>query len=134
MKTKRRRQGRALRKRYEPECQLASECAKKRPSKLATRAKKKLIGTIDGVRVWTVDGPFIRDHLDDDFALASHDAHSKFIPKGEVWIEESLGGRDRDAIIAHELTERVAMLAGDTYEEGHDKARVVEQKMRRARG
>ncbi|HTP97926.1 MAG TPA: hypothetical protein VMN56_01290 [Casimicrobiaceae bacterium] len=99
------------------------------PAKVA-RAKIRRHGTAGGAQVWIIDGGYVRSAFDIEFALGSHDAHSKFIPPGEIWVED-LAPADLRALIAHEGHERQLMLKGATYAKAHASANRVEAKLRR---
>jgi len=93
--------------------------------------KTHRLGKVDGLTVWLVDGERIRDDLEIDFTMGGTHARWKFIPKREVWIDECLSPRDRNATIVHELVERARMLKGASYEPAHDYASMVERAFRR---
>jgi hypothetical protein len=85
---------------------------------------------LDGFRVWLVDGAQVRRLLDTDLTMGSHFAHSRFIPWGEVWVEQAMGPRDLFPLLVHEVVELHKMIAGWSYEKGHDLATRVEKQLR----
>ena len=85
----------------------------------------------DGLKVYSINGAYIRDRYADesigdrkgvDFLGGGHSAvYWKIIPEDEIWIEQNLHGRDRDAFIVHEIEERQQMLGkGMDYSEAHN--------------
>lgn len=95
--------------------------------------RKRLIGTFRGLKVYLVDGLFIRNKIEVDFCLGGTHARWKFIPDGEIWIDECLSDLDRQATIRHEAKEYHEMTKkGLTYLQAHEKANVVERKYRKA--
>jgi hypothetical protein len=145
----RRRYGRSkVRRKHNPECQCARTCdqarsidrSKVKRAKVRPLRSNELYEGVTGAeigdaRLFLVDGEYVRKALDIDFTMGSHDAHSKFIPKGEVWIEQILSPTDRVPLIAHELVERNLMVGPKKmrYEPAHDIASDVERKLRGAR-
>jgi hypothetical protein len=94
-----------------------------------------------GLRVYTVNGDFIRDKYADesigdrngiDFTMGGHsEVYYNIIPKSEIWIEENLNPEDRKAVILHEIKEREIMRTGVEYSEAHnDHANPLEVKGR----
>jgi len=86
----------------------------------------------DNLKVMLVSGQTVRDKFSVDFALAGHDNVYKYIPKGEVWIEEGLSPHDRKVILIHELWERHLMKQGMSYEQAHRRANRVEESVRKS--
>jgi len=89
---------------------------------------KKLVKkySVHGKKIYFVDGKSVRDLLDVDFFMGSHDLYSKYIPKGEVWIEKDLNPKEQKLIMLHELTERELMEKGKKYDEAHELATALE--------
>jgi hypothetical protein len=60
----------------------------------------------EGVKVYLINGQYARDNLNTDFTMGGHSkVYPKFIPHGEVWIDNDLDDVDRRATIVHELVE-----------------------------
>lgn len=100
---------------------------------------KKLLFEKDGVKVYAVDGPLIRDKIETDFIGGGHHfvAYEKYdgewceydwIPKDEIWVEKDLP--DKVAIAKHELEERPKMENGEEYPKAHKHAENKEDKFR----
>lgn len=92
--------------------------------------KAKELGEIEGYRIFRVDGTWIRDNVDVDFVAGGNCARYKYVPDGEVWIENDLSDKDAAATIVHEVVECDAMLDGQSYEETHAFAGKIERVFR----
>lgn len=83
---------------------------------IAEKIHKKLLETLSGgVNVWLVNGELVRTLLFLDFVEGGHDKVYRFIPKGEVWIDDDLEPRERRYVLLHELHERYLMSKGWPY-------------------
>jgi hypothetical protein len=102
---------------------------------IVAKVPKRLLREQDGMRIFLVSGEYVRNHLEIDFTLGSHWVFkdSPYIPEGEVWIEETLAGFDREAIIFHEVFEAKLMRRGVPYEKAHARATEAERKFRKRR-
>jgi hypothetical protein len=83
------------------------------------------------LKVILVDGEQVRNIHSVKFVLSGHDKVDKFIPNGEVWLEKSLSGFDRRALLVHELWERRLMVGGMKYDDAHERADRLEQSVRK---
>jgi hypothetical protein len=117
------------------EFQYASErkqAAPNVPLSQVRQAKVKPLGVLNGMRVWLVDSETIRRIFDIDFTMGSHDAHSAFIPHGEIWVSRLLPPSDLAPLLVHEAVERQWMVHRKwSYERAHDRASVLETQLRR---
>lgn len=102
-----------------------NERAKSAAGKLARKGRKKVHKKIykkklktysKGVNVWIVDGELVRVMYYIDFTEGGHDLVYRFIPKGEVWIDDDIGPHERKYVILHEIYERFLMLKGKDYD------------------
>lgn len=95
---------------------------------------KKYIGHMNnGIKVYTVDGEYVRTYFDNDFAGAGHSlAYKGIIPKNEIWVENTLtSDKDIKAIILHELVEHMMMSYFNmSYLEAHRRANKIEHTFR----
>jgi len=66
---------------------------------------KKPIKEIDGLKIFLVNGEFMRNSLDIEFTMFSDHLDNSFIPTNEVWIDDRLSKNDIEATIHHELVE-----------------------------
>jgi hypothetical protein len=79
------------------------------------------------LKVFVVDGQFVREHYDIDFTEGGHDLVYDFIPKGEVWLDLDVNVRELPYVLLHELTERGIMQREKLcYDDAHDRANKVE--------
>ena len=85
-----------------------------------------------GYRIFLVDGTHVRDKWDPIFIQGGHKLRYDFVPKEEIWIEESLPKSERPFVILHECVEIEYMKEGLDYDHAHEKAKRLEDKMRRA--
>ena len=95
---------------------------------------KKKIGKIGKLNIWLVEGEQVRDKLDTEFTMGGHDLAYRYIPKDQVWIDDSLRQEERPPVILHEVYEREKMSQGEGYEEAHKEASGVEKKARKRKG
>lgn len=100
--------------------------------KLVESVKQKSLGEMDGHKVFQVDGGKIRDKIDTDFALGGNSARYSYVPKGELWVEETGGKIDKDEIetAKHEDREEKRMQKGETYNQAHSAATKIEKQER----
>lgn len=63
-----------------------------------------------GIKVYLVDGRYIRDNIGVSFGIGGHHKAYDFIPKNEIWLEKSIDPKERNAILLHELYERRRMI------------------------
>lgn len=84
--------------------------------KIAKLVHKKLLKKYNGkVKVWLVKGNLVRNVVSVDFVQGGHDKVYSFIPKNEVWIDDSLNPEEWKFVILHELIERNLMCWGWVY-------------------
>jgi len=84
-----------------------------------------------GVSIWVVSGRVVRDHLYNDFTLGGHNRRYKFIPSGEIWIDDAVVPAERPIILMHEIRELGLMLKQNlNYDEAHKRASLLECELR----
>ncbi len=104
--------------------------------------KKKLINFIhkkflrefsnSKVKVWFVKGRCVRDLYFPDFTHGGNDKVYKFVPKYEVWIDDSLNPKERKFAAVHELYERnLIAYKSLKYEKAHKLASKLELSYRK---
>jgi len=112
----------------------------RRAKTLAGLNKKNVIAKIHkrllkmyskGAAIWIVNSELVRDIYDMDFTEGGHDKVYSFIPKGEVWIDDDIGPRERAFVLLHELHERYLMSKGWTYDSAHRSASAIEYQCRK---
>lgn len=86
----------------------------------------------DGIKVYAVNGQYVRDNVLVDFTMGGHDlAYPEFIPEGEIWIDGDMNEFDKKTTVIHEYVERKKMEEGVDYEDAHSLyANVAELKAR----
>jgi hypothetical protein len=99
------------------------------------KADKKYWKSLEGVKIWIVNGKKVRDTLDIDFTEGGHGYVYGFIPHDEVWIDDDVEDDERKYILIHELKERDLMKDQKRdYNKAHKKASEVEHLAREANG
>jgi hypothetical protein len=83
-----------------------------------------------GIDVWLVDGELVRDLFYAGFTLGGHDYVYKYIPRNEIWIDDTVDESDITFIILHEAIERDHMKRGMEYEAAHIIATDIEVQAR----
>ena len=93
------------------------------------------LGVQDGVRIFLVHGRAVRDRAYVHFTMGGHPRRYRFIPPGEVWIDDAVAPAERAAIVHHELVELKLMENdGLGYHEAHERASAAELRFRRRAG
>lgn len=95
------------------------------------RARRQLVGRLDGDELWVVDGRAVRDRFDPNFTGGGHHWRYRFIPRREIWIDDAVAERELDFTVAHEAHELGLMRSGMSYNDAHDRALTVERALRR---
>ncbi len=92
------------------------------------KAHKKLLAkySTEKVKVWVIDGALVRTVFFMDFTEGGHDNVYKFVPKGEVWLDDDLSEKEIKFVLLHELHERHLMSQGWNYDPAHRKASSIE--------
>ncbi|MFA5857330.1 MAG: hypothetical protein WC867_08260 [Candidatus Pacearchaeota archaeon] len=94
---------------------------------LVKKIHKKLLKNYSNeVKVWIVRGDRIRYLYNIDFTEGGHDKVYKFVPKGEIWIDDELSNKELKFVLLHEAYERNLMNKGFTYEKAHSAALKIE--------
>lgn len=88
-------------------------------------------GDRNGIKIWIVDGYMVRKNVYPDFGFSGNDMAYHFIPPNEIWIDGEVSCEETEYSIAQEMTERVLMSAGKTYDEAYLEAVKVSDKMRK---
>lgn len=83
------------------------------------------------LNVWIVDGELVRGLYFVDFTQGGHDYIYKFIPKTEVWIDNSISQKERKFVLLHEIHERNLMKKGLKYNPAHQSSSAIELYARR---
>jgi len=95
------------------------------------KVRKEFLKRYSGnVKVWLVRGDLVRSLFYTDFTQGGHDKVYKFVPKGEVWIDDDLFKKERIFVVIHELYERYWMAKGMSYDKAHGRASKIEYQCR----
>lgn len=93
--------------------------------------KKELVKSIEGIKIYLVNGEHVRNKYDVNFTQGGHDLVYGYIPDNEIWIDNSLMAKERDEVIFHEMRERNSMSYKVPYIPAHEGASMVERKYRK---
>lgn len=83
------------------------------------------------IEIFLVDGPYIRKNIDVNFIYGGHDLRYSYIPKRQIWIDDSVERSELGFTVLHELYERVLMTLGYSYDEAHAEATEIEEQYRK---
>lgn len=110
--------------------------AKLRPSKISNLEEncKQLIIKEGTLKIFLVDGSFIRQQIDPSFCFGGHYQVYKYIPKNELWLDDCVDIKEIPYILVHELKELDLMKFGMSYCNAHDYANAAEKEARRNDG
>lgn len=95
---------------------------------------KKPLGEVcpHGYPIFLVDGTFVRNHFESDFTQGGNGyAYPKFMSKKELWIDWHIPQDEWAYVTFHECHEAEDMRRGMSYDKAHDRAKGLEDKMRR---
>jgi 3-methyladenine DNA glycosylase AlkD len=114
-------------------CRAWRRCHKvESPQARLKRVHKRLLASYGRkLKVWLVDGLLVRTWFYIRFSHGGHEFVYKFVPPGEVWIDDDLLPSERAPVLLHELHERQLMASGMSYDAAHDLALEVERECRR---
>jgi len=94
--------------------------------------RTKLLGRVAGLAIYLVSGEAVRNQIDIDFTQGGNEAiYPTYVPRGEIWVDDAMGGLDRTATVVHEMVERDLMLRyGWSYDDAHEVASAHERVLR----
>jgi hypothetical protein len=95
--------------------------------------RRRRLGEAGGRAVVLVDGRAVRSAFDLNFTLGGHGFRYRFIPRGEIWIDDAVAAGERPAILHHEAVEVDLMAAGLAYPAAHARASRAEVRFRAGR-
>ncbi len=87
----------------------------------------ELLATINGIKIFRVDGEAVRLHFFADFVHGGNHEVYPWVPEGEVWVEDNLSNFKVLLVVLHELVELAWMKHGRTYPTAHTYALSVER-------
>ncbi|MDD8026400.1 MAG: hypothetical protein PHI34_07790 [Acidobacteriota bacterium] len=91
----------------------------------------KKLDQIADIKVWIVDGQYVRGKMDEEFTNFGQHFRFGFIPLHEFWIDQEHGLGEGQFFIDHLLFEYRLMSQGMAYNKALEKADAVELKERR---
>ena len=91
---------------------------------------KKINNPYKGFTVCIVDGGYIRDKLSDDFTNAGHHYTFKFIPKNEIWIDQTVETKEVPVLVKEMYIEHKGMSKDKKYEPAYEKGWKAAEKER----
>ena len=86
------------------------------------------------LKVWIVDGAYIRGHMDEEFTNFGQHYRYRYIPDDEFWIDREAQHDERRFFIDHLLVERRLMEKGVPYDKALEAGDLEERKERRRAG
>jgi len=93
--------------------------------------RKELIGKINYISVYMVNGGEVKTKYEMDFVEGGNEMAYDFIPENEVWVDAFLDLHELKFVIYHELIERDFMIREKLdYEQAHGVANQKEKKIR----
>lgn len=109
----------------------ASFCSAKDPQRTLKGVYRLISGNTNGLVICIVDGPFVRKNIYHEFLYGGNDERYIFVPRGEIWIDNSISAEEYIYTLAHELNEQSLMAKlGYTYSAAHDSSLTLELSMR----
>jgi hypothetical protein len=92
------------------------------------------VGKRGDLKVWIVDGIYIRGHIDEEFTNFGQHYRYAYIPEDELWIDRATKQDETEFFVDHLLVEHRLMAKGISYDEALVKADRAERKERRRAG
>ncbi len=86
------------------------------------------------LKVWVVDGAYIRGHIDEEFTNYGQHYRFPYIPKDELWLDREAAPDETQFFIDHLLVEHRLMAKGASYEKAIAQADRAERNERRLAG
>jgi hypothetical protein len=97
-------------------------------------AHVKLVDERGRLKIWVVDGKYVRGHVDEEFTNFGQHYRFPFIPEDELWLDVEDAQDEQRFFIDHLLVERRLMARGKPYAQAIEAAdRVEREERRRAR-
>lgn len=106
----------------------------KSPQYLAKIAKVKYLFSLGNVKVFIVDGEFVREVFDIDFTEGGNSKAYSWIPQNEIWVDNDVDKKEQRFVIIHEYTEVMLMNRGYSYPDAHQVALKAEIDARHTMG
>jgi hypothetical protein len=90
-----------------------------------------LIDERGDLKIWSVDGSYIRGHIDEEFTNFGQHYRHTYIPEKEFWLDHEANPDEKHFFIDHLLVEYHLMKKGKSYAEALLEADKQERKERR---
>jgi hypothetical protein len=91
----------------------------------------KKIGEFDGLKVFYVDGMYIRENLDEEFTNCAAHYKFQFIPEDEIWIDQEFGKtKEWRYFLEYYIARKRLIEEGKTIEEAKRLGNIAEQEKR----
>jgi hypothetical protein len=87
----------------------------------------KNIKEIQSIKVWIVNGQYVREHLDEEFTNFGQHYRFPFIPINEFWLDQQHAPGEEQFFIDHLLVEYRLMRKGMDYDQAIDQADISEK-------
>jgi hypothetical protein len=115
-------------KRERDKSETIQEIRKLSKKQMLERIHKNLLEEYskDKLKVWIVDGFIVRCLFFTDFTEGGHEFVYKFVPEGEVWIDNALNPEEIKFVLIHEFHEMELMKKGWSYEKAHKDSSKIE--------
>ncbi len=94
----------------------------------------KLIEERGDLKVWVVDGTYIRGHIDEEFTNYGQHYRFSYIPQNELWLDREAAQDETQFFIDHLLVEHRLMAKGMPYGKALVEADRAERNERRRAG
>ncbi len=94
----------------------------------------KKAGERGPITIWTVDGSYVRTHLDEEFTNYGQHYAFECIPENEFWLDREAKEDEQRFFIDHLLVEHKLMARGIPYDQALEAADKVEKAERRRAG
>jgi hypothetical protein len=88
------------------------------------------VGSRHGVKIWIVDGAYVRKNVDEEFSNFGHHFSIPEIPLDEIWLDLEAHPNEQRFFIAHAVVERRAMVEGKSYDDARQLACDTEYRLR----
>ena len=86
------------------------------------------------LKIWVVDGAYIRSNIDEEFTNYGQHYRFSYIPADELWLDREAAKDEQQFFIDHLLVEHRLMARGMSYEKALREADRTERKERRRTG
>jgi hypothetical protein len=93
-----------------------------------------LIDERGDLKIWIVDGSYIRGHIDEEFTNFGQHYRYPYVPENEFWLDQEAAPDERRFFIDHLLVENRLMKKGKSYAEALVEADKRERTERRRAG